>query len=170
MDNIELVDLTNVIQAIFIVAFVLLLGMALALLFLNLICDNHTCKIYTDAKEAGPPGSKEYTESLLNDLFSDGIWPYPYIAATILTAISLWFLRIPITVLNFWVIFLISFITIYFIFVFFGHHYLRPITLSLTQYVENSTPINNPSSISPDLNASIDSITLNDEVKNSDNQ
>lgn len=129
------------IEPFAVVAFFVLLASALFMLWSFYICDNDSCKVFTDAGNDAPPGSKDYVLSLLNNTFRDGIWPLPYIGATILTPLSLWFLRVPITVLNFAIVFFISFATTYFVFAFFGHHYIRPITDYTANWIEENSTI-----------------------------
>jgi uncharacterized protein YacL len=62
--------------------------------------------------------------------------------------ISLLLLGIPLTIKNFTIMFLVVFIVTYFLFSFFGHHYIKPQTEYIANYIEhncndtynNSTP------------------------------
>lgn len=102
------------------------------------ICDAQTCKAFQIAGEAGATGSQAYTLQLLNEFFNDGIWALPCIGAAILAPLSLWFMRVPITVLNFAILFFVSFAIMYFIIGFLIHHYARPIIEYLEGYVSTS--------------------------------
>lgn len=102
------------------------------------VCDSHTCKPYKQAENKGAPGTKTYTLALLNELYNDGIWPYPYIGATIIAPLILWFVDVELTMKNFAIIFFICFVVIYFLFSFFGHHYLRIISTSASDYINDN--------------------------------
>lgn len=104
------------------------------------VCDSQNCKAFNCASQKGATGSKEYTLALLGELYNDGIWPLPYIGAAILTPLSLWFIGVPITVLTFAKVFLVSFIVIYFLFSFFGHHYIKFISLYVSNYIQSNCP------------------------------
>ena len=131
-------------------AFFVLLVASIWMLVNFYICDSNNCKAFNDAGESAPVGSKEYVEELLYGEFNDGIWPIPYIGASILTPLSLWFIGTPITVRNFAILFFVSFVTIYFMFGFFGHHYIKPITKYVSDWIQDSCP---NSSDNQDLNS-----------------
>lgn len=126
------------IEVLAIVAFLILLFFSIYMIISFYVCDTHTCKAFKMAGEKGPKDSKPYVISLLNELFNDGIWPFPYVGAAIITPLSLWFIGAPLTVRTFAIMFLVSFIVIYFLFSFFGHHYLRFISSYTTDYINNS--------------------------------
>jgi len=130
----------ELIDILAIITFVILLISAVWMLYNFYICDGHKCKAFNDAANVAEPGTKQYIITLLDQMFNDGIWPIPYIGAAILTPLCLWFLGVPITVRNFAILFFVSFVTIYFMFGFFGHHYIRPIASYVTEYVRNSCP------------------------------
>lgn len=123
-----------------IVAFIVLLLASVWVTFQFYVCDSHNCKSFNEADNAGPRGSKEYVIALTAALYADGIWPLPYIGATILTLLALWLLWIPITVRNFAIIFIVSFLVIYFLFAFFGHHFIKFTSNYIIDYIENSCP------------------------------
>jgi hypothetical protein len=127
----------ELIDVVAIITFVILLICAIAMLINFYVCDSHKCKAFDQASKVGLPGTKEFTIALLEEMYNDGIWPIPYIGASILTPLSLWFLGVDITVRNFAIIFFVSFVVIYFMLAFFGHHYIRPITKTVTKYIEN---------------------------------
>ena len=135
------------IEVLTIIIFIALLIMSLVMIFNFYICDNNNCKAFTDAQKKGEPGTKQYVLALLSELYDDGIWPFPYIGATILTPLSLWFVGAPITVKNFAIMFLTSFIIIYFLFAFFGHHYVKYIAQYTADYIQNNCTSNNPAGV-----------------------
>ena len=123
------------IEILAIVTFVLLLGTAIYLLVTVYVCDGEKCKPFIEASYKGEKGSKEYVLSLLNEFHNDGIWPFPYIGAAILTPLFLWFVNVPINVRNFAIVFVTSFLVIYFLFSFMEHHYAHYITGYVSDYV-----------------------------------
>ena len=131
------------IEVFAIIAFVVLLAASVWMLIDFYVCDNQDCKAFVQAEKAAPRASKQYVLTLLKELYNDGIWPFPYIGAAILTPLSLWFINAPITVQNFAIVFLVSFITIYFLFSFFGHHYVRFVSLYTSNYIQNNDPESN---------------------------
>lgn len=129
-----------IIEIVAVIAFVVLLASAIYMLVSFYICDSHNCKAFNDAAKVGPPGSKEYVVAVLNGMFNDGIWPIPYIGASILTPLGLWFMNKKITIYDFAILFFVSFVVIYFMFSFFGHHYIKFITQYVIQYIEDDCP------------------------------
>lgn len=127
----------ELIDILAIITFVILLVFAIAMLINFYVCDSQKCKAFDQARKQAIPGTKEYNIILLEEMYNDGIWPIPYIGAAILTPLSLWFLGLPINVRNFAILFFVSFVVIYFMFTFFGHHYVRPITKDVVKYIEN---------------------------------
>jgi hypothetical protein len=123
-----------------IIAFIILLAASIYMLVSFYVCDNQTCKAFKQAENIAPRDTKEYVLSLLNELYNDGIWPFPYIGAAILTPLSLWFIGVPITVKTFAIVFLVSFIVIYFLFSFFGHHYIKFVSSYVSNYIDNNCP------------------------------
>lgn len=128
------------IEFLAIITFIVLLGLAIFLMSMHYICDGGNCKAFKEADAVAQPGTPEYTTILLREMFNDGIWPIPYIGAAILTPLSLWFMGIRISVINFAILFFVSFVVIYFMLSFFGHHYLRPITTYISEYVDDHCP------------------------------
>ncbi len=104
------------------------------------VCDNNNCKAHYVASNSSSPDSKIYNLTILTELFNDGIWPIPYIGASILTPLALWFLGVEITVRSFAILFFVGFVVIYFMFSFFGHHYLRPLSGYVYSYIDTSCP------------------------------
>lgn len=134
------IDLIYLAQILAIIAFFALLVFSLILLNAFFICDNSRCESYSDAAEAGSPGSKEYTESLLNSIGGSGIWPIAFISTAISTGFIMLILQIPITIRVFAVIFLITFLSFYAIMSFIAHHYLEVMKVTINDYIVNSTP------------------------------
>jgi len=139
-NNINHLELTYTAEILMVLFFGLLLSLAIILLGQIYICDNSACKSFQEAVKAGELGSKPYVLLLVNSLFDDGIWPVAYIASAILTPLSLYFLRFPITIYTFSILFFISFATMYFVFLFIIHHYVRFITGYVDNYIENNCP------------------------------
>jgi len=137
------------IEFLAIITFIILLAASIWMLMNFYVCDSQTCKPFNESQDKAPKGTKTYVLSLLNELCQDGIWPLPYIGAAILTPLSLWFVNVPITVKSFALVFFISFFTIYFLFSFFGHHYIRYISAYTSDYIQNNCPatIINPANI-----------------------
>ena len=136
-------------EILVVIAFWGLLAAALYMLITFYVCDHQTCKPFVQAGSAGPPGSQAYILSLLNEFGSDGMWPFPYIGAAILTPLSLWFVQIPITLKNFAIVFFTSFVIIYFMFAFFNHHYIRFISDYTEDYIRTSCPSTTAANIGP---------------------
>jgi hypothetical protein len=115
-------------SGIVLIVYVLLLIAAFCLVIFNFICDNHKCMAFNNAAASGKKGSKAYNEKLLSELFTDGIWPFAYIAATIASALSLWLIRDEYACIKkFTVLFLVIFLCIYLMLAFITHHYVEPI-------------------------------------------
>lgn len=130
----------ELIEIFTIVSFLTLLFASIYMLLSFYVCDKQTCKAFNQAADYGEKGSTAYVIALLGELYNDGIWPFPYIGAAVLTVFSLWFVGAALTVKNFAIMFFISFITIYFLFSFFGHHYVRFIAQYTTDYIRNNCP------------------------------
>lgn len=130
----------ELIEVLAIITFIVLLLSSIYMLIDFYVCDSQNCKIFKQAGKTAEPGTKQYVLTLLRELYYDGIWPFPYIGAAILTPLSLWFIRVPITVLNFAIVFFTSFVTIYFLFSFFGHHYIRYVATYTYDYIDENCP------------------------------
>jgi len=134
----------ELISIICIVVFFALLGTALYMLIDFYVCDAETCKAFRTADEEAEKGTQQYIVTLLKQVFNDGIWSVPYIAAAISTPIALWFMSVPITVKNFAYLFLVSFAVMYFALSFFGHHYVRIINTYVVDWIDDQEiPENN---------------------------
>src|SRR5579872_2381683 len=87
--------------------YIFLLAIALGLIINMYACTGQNCGIFRCARKKGPSGSKPYIQTLLIELGADGIWPFAYIAGTIIVPMSLKSLGIPITMHNFGLMFLV---------------------------------------------------------------
>lgn len=132
-----------VISALLIIVFFILLFLAIVFISEFYICDNYNCKVFICSENKAPRGTKEYVISLLNEFYTDGVWPLPYVGAAIITPLALWFLDICITVKNFAIIFIISFLVIYFIIAFFLHHGFKFVVEYATGYIAKNCPNTN---------------------------
>lgn len=126
----------QLIDVICIIVFFVLLAACLFMLIAFYVCDSETCKAFNVAGATAEKGTEKYTVTLIQQLFNDGIWSVPYIAAAISTPIALWFMSVPITVKNFAYLFLVSFAVFYFALSFFGHHYVKIIANYTANWIE----------------------------------
>lgn len=127
----------EIASGIVLIVYILLLIAAFCLVIFNFICDNHKCMAFNHAADAGKKGSKAYNETLLSELFTDGIWPFAYIAATIAAALSLWLIRDEYACIKkFTILFLVIFLCIYLMLAFITHHYVEPIVDYLYNEIE----------------------------------
>lgn len=127
----------EIIDIVAIIIFAILLLLSIFTLFQLYLCDDQNCKAFNQAKKKGQPGTKEYTIALLEELCGNTMWQLPYIGATLLTFLSLWFIECPITVRNFTILFLISFVVIYIVFCFFINHHIQFIVSYVNNYIRN---------------------------------
>lgn len=158
-------EILDIVCFSLIIIFIILLASAIFMLVNFYICDRHACKAFVEANTrmediaiANDPtiqrstepikspmafqASAEYIIALMGELYNDGIWPIPYIGSAILTPLSLFIMKIPITVYNFTILFLISFFVIYSMLSFFGHHYVRIITGYVTENLRSKVNTN----------------------------
>ena len=142
------IDGTRFLEILAAIVFLILLVAAILMLVNFYICDSYTCKAFTLADKKGPPGTKANVLALLHEFYNDGMWPIPYIGAAILTPLCLWFLSIPMTIKTFAIMFFTSFVVIYFIISFFGHHYINPITNYTSEYIQENCPASGVSQLS----------------------
>lgn len=118
-----------------IIVYVLLLIFAIHLLINGYICDDHTCSPMIKAKKQST--RKKEQLHLLTDIGQDGIWPFAYIASSILCALFFSILPMLLTIQTFIVVFLVTFIVFFCIIGFFIHHYIVPIKKYIMTYIEN---------------------------------
>lgn len=131
---------TTFFEILAVIAFLILLIAAIMMVINFYACDHMNCKAFNQASEKATEGTDEYTLALLSETYNDGLWPLPYIGAAILTPLCLWFVNAELTIKNFAVMFLISFLVIYFISSFFGHHYIKPIARYVSSYIAEPGP------------------------------
>ncbi|CAH6419981.1 Hypothetical protein HVR_LOCUS1038 [uncultured virus] len=153
-----MIEGTRTLEILSVIAFFVLLLAGIFMLVSFYICDSYNCKAFDTANTKGETGSKAYVLTLLGEMYNDGIWPIPYIGSAIATPLSLWFLGVPMTVKNFAIVFFVVFSVIYFMFSFFGHHYIRPIGGYVADYIDNNCPSSNSTNIN-----------LNENKEDSDN-
>lgn len=139
---------TRIFELFFVLSFFVLFFAALYMFITFYVCDTQTCKSFKIADEKAPPGTKPNVLTLLSQFYNDGIWPLPYIGSTVSTVFCLWFLALPINIKTFAIVFSTSFVVMYFVFSFFGHHYINPTINYVSQYIEDSCP--NISTLNPD--------------------
>ena len=118
-----------------IISYFSLLIFAITLIYTFYICDNLNCGAFSNSEQLYTKGSKNYYSELLNNVFADGFWCFPYIGASILSFLTFWFLNIPNTLYNFGFLFFVSFCVIYFTYAFFGHHHVRIINDYVASYI-----------------------------------
>lgn len=125
----------KIINIILIMAYIILLMFSIFLLLDGYICDNQTCSIFTAAFKK--PETKYQILYILDKLCEDGIWPFAYISASILSALFFGVLPIELTIRYFTITFLLSFITFYCIMAFIIHHYVIPVKNHIKDYIKN---------------------------------
>lgn len=119
-------------------AFFVLLGAAIYMLVAFYICDSQNCTAFRTAGEKAEQGTSLYATTLLYEMYNDGIWPIPYIGGAIATTLGLWFLNVKVNPLNFGILFFTIFVVLYFMFSFFGHHYINPISDYVQEYITDT--------------------------------
>ena len=125
-------------EGLVILAFLILLAAGIFLVVTVYVCDGQQCKAFKEATKKGETGTVDYTTGLLAEIGNDGVWPLPYIGSVIVAALCMWFLRIKVTVMNYAVLFLVTFVTNYFLFSFYNHHYLKPIVNYSISFINNN--------------------------------
>lgn len=130
------------VEVLAIIVFIVLFVASVYMLFAFYICDGRRCKalaevtpsvaaeyrVPVNVPETGSSvkGSEEAVK-LLSAIGKEGLWPLPFIGSAIIMGFTIWWLKVPATVLNYSLVFVTSFITTYFMFAFFMHHYVNPI-------------------------------------------
>ena len=122
------------INILLIAAYIILLIFAIILLFYLYICDNHSCMIFQWCCDKQ---GKDKILALLDKLCEDGMWPFAYISASILTALFFAILPIRLTIQYFAMVFLLTFLVFYAIMAFLVHHYIIPVKRFIIDYVRN---------------------------------
>lgn len=118
-----------------IIVYIILLMFAFSLLINGYICDGHTCRPMIEAKTKTT--TKKEMIYLLDKLCEDGLWPFAYIASTILSCLILCIFPMVLDISIYTVIFLVSFLVFYCIIGFFVHHYVVPIKKYIMAYINN---------------------------------
>lgn len=127
---------------IVIIVFIILLIFSIYLYIGYYLCDNYTCKSFTQS-ESKTDSKEAQIEYLVENIGGHSVWPMAYIGAAIITFFSFWFLRLGWNIKRIALLFLVSFIVIYFIFAFWVHHYIKPMTTYINNYIESITPAKN---------------------------
>ena len=125
----------SVINIALIFAYIVLLIFSLCLLFNNYICDNKVCGPFIKSLTKSTP--KDQNISLLESLCSDGMWPFAFIASSILSGLFFATLPVMLTSKTFTISFLLGFLVIYSIMSFFIHHYVYPIKNHIIDYIRD---------------------------------
>lgn len=126
------------ISILVLIAYLILLCFSLILLNQQYVCDGERCNIYVRAGEKYPPGTDSYYAYILNNIGLDGVWPFALICGSIITVLAIWLIDAALTLQNFAIIFIITFIVVYFIITFYNHHYIRPILASASMFITNN--------------------------------
>lgn len=122
------------INILIIIVYIFLLGLAIFMLINGGICDNHTCHSFVQA--CLKKTKKEQIKHLLDNLCEESLWPYAYIASSIIMLLLIVILPLPYKICHFIIIFLISFISLYCIIGFLVYHYVRPIKKYILEYID----------------------------------
>lgn len=123
-------------EIVAIIVYIILLIFSVLMLLDFYVCDHGKCKIYDDANQQAPLNTKENVLIVTNELGADGAWCFPFLGASIIAFVSLWFLQIPVTTLNVAILFIIGFLTIYALFSFYTHHYILPVKKYISGYID----------------------------------
>ena len=111
--------------------YLILLVMAIILITNIYVCDDYTCTVFNPICK----DNKKQLLHLLDKLCEDGVWPFPYITASILTCLIVSILPIYFSIRSFIIVFLVSFIVFYCILAFMIHHYVIPIKQYIIDYI-----------------------------------
>lgn len=125
----------QLVAYVFVFIYLILLILALSLIANIYICDNGTCIAYT--RTANITDNTAGGPALLGQIGIDGIWPFAYIGALLISGMMLWLLGVPIDAKIFTLALIVSFIWIYVVFMFFIHHYLQPIVAGVKKDLTN---------------------------------
>ena len=125
------------LDIIVVLALLIMLSAAIYMILTFYICDDQTCKAFVIANNEEERGTVAYNIELLNNIFIDGVWPIALIGSLIASFFSMWLGGGNMTIANYFIMFFINFLVIYFTFNFSIHHYLQPI---LAYVKENYLP------------------------------
>jgi len=120
---------------ILILIFVIIIIVAIYMIMTFYVCDAQNCKAF-NISNGYPPNSPAQAKSLLSETANDGVWPFAFIGAAITTAFAFWLVMMPFTVRDFTIVFLAAFITIYALFKFYEHHYIKPINKKVIEILD----------------------------------
>lgn len=115
--------------------YLLLLIWAIYILINSFICDEHTCTIFTSAFKQAE--NKSQILFLLNHLCEETIWPYAFIASSIISFLFFAILPIKLTLFYFLVTFFLSWLIFYALISFLVHHYVIPMKETIIDYIKN---------------------------------
>ena len=152
-----------------IIAYFVLLIFSIIMLYNLYICDSYNCKAFTDAQNKYPVGTKNYYIDLLNNVYGDGFWCFPYIGASILSFLTFWFLNIPNTLYNFGILFFVSFCVIYFTYSYLGHHHIKVINDYIVDYISDNCTDNIDAMLNANNNNNNNDNNDNDDDNNQKN-
>ena len=127
----------EIINILIIIVFFLLLAVSIYTVVNWYVCDGESCKPFKIAKEKGAPGTKEFTIALLEESSKILMWSLPYITASVITPISLWFIQAQFTIQNFFLAFFVSFIVILCAFSFLINHHIQLITSNVSDFIKD---------------------------------
>lgn len=115
----------KILHIIFILFFIILFILALHEIKADNLCDQQQCDILTCSLSLSEP--KDKTLYILDRFCEGTVWPFAYIAASILSPLLLTTIPSYINVRYFITTFLIIFITFYCIMSFIIYHYIMPL-------------------------------------------
>lgn len=115
----------KVIHILLILVYLFLLGLAITEISLDNVCENQQCRVFKRAFEKSD--IKNQIAFILDKLCEESVWPFAYIAASILTPLISSVMPLSINMMHFATTFLIIFITFYCIMSFMIYHYIMPL-------------------------------------------
>lgn len=115
----------RVIHLLLIFVYVLLLVLAIVEITLDNLSDDENSRVFTRALEN--PETKDQVLYILDKFCEESIWPFAYIAASILSMLLFTVLPLQFDITWFAMTFLIIFITFYCIMGFMIYHYILPL-------------------------------------------
>ena len=137
-----------------IMVYIILLIFAIHLLGTNFICDDHTCSPMIKAKKHT---SKLEQLHLIDHLCAEGIWPFGYIASSILSGLFFSIFPHILNISTYTVVFLVTFLVFYAIMGYFIHHYVVPIKKYIRKYINDNIDDNIDDNIKNNIDGISDS-------------
>ena len=119
-----------------IIIYFIILALAIYELITSYICDDHACLPFTRA--FNKPNRKAIIIHLLTKLCEESLWPFAYIASSIIMFLLMAILPLPLSITFFILIFLISFISFYCIIGFLVFHYVKPIKDYIIEFINDN--------------------------------